>query len=215
MSNEINKFNNELAELFKNHYEAEELFNLGVGFGKYLEKNKLKDLRLEIFIRHEIKKGMHTAIKEDIQKLKISLLKLVQMAFKEEINLSNFGYWEIRTSSFSGHKHELSEEVYKKYNFQIDSVSQPTKGGDFDLNFRMTGKLADIVEKYRFSNSFSVSYSSGSGEEDEYINEDEIESIYGAHLHFNIEADSESMDNAAKCVHDLSNEILLLTIRNS
>ena len=44
MSNEINKFNNELAELFKNHYEAEELFNLGVGFGKYLEKNKLKDL---------------------------------------------------------------------------------------------------------------------------------------------------------------------------
>lgn len=215
MSNEINKFNNELTELFKNHYEAEELFNLGVGFGKYLEKNKLEDVKLEFFVQHKIKKEIRTTIKEEISKLNNSLLKLVQMAFKEEINLSNFGYWEIRTSSFSGHKHELSEEVYKKYNFQIDSVSQPTKGGDFDLNFRMTGKLADIVEKYRFSNSFSVSYSSGSGEEDEYINEDEIESIYGAHLHFNIEADSESMDNAAKCVHDLSNEILLLTIRNS
>lgn len=215
MSDEIDKLNNELVELFKNHYEAEELFNLGVGFGKFLEKNKLEDVRLDFFIQHDIKKEARITIKEEISKLNNSLLKLVQMAFKEEIDLSNFGYWEIRTSSFSGHKHELSEEVYKKYNFQIDSVSQPSKGGDFDLRLRMTGKLADTVKEYGLSNYFSVSYSSGSGEEDEYIREDEIESIYGAHLHFNIDADSKAIDKVAKCVHALSKEILLLIIKNS
>lgn len=215
MSDAINKLNDDLIELFNKHHEAEELFNLGVGFGKYLEKNKLEDVRLEFFVQHELRKETRTAIYEDIDTLNDSLFKLVKMAFKEEINLNVFECWEIDTSSFSGHKHELSEEIVKKYNFQVISVSQPTKWGDFELTCMLTGKLAEIVEKYQFKKVFSVSYSSASGEEYETIYEDDISSFYGVHLYFNIEADIQSMEKAAKCVHELSQEILHLTIKNS
>lgn len=193
MTAEFEKLNKKI----KNHIgeygrSDEKLFNFGIELGRLLEKNKIKEHRLDFFIEQENNENQTEAKRERINSVNKIIGKLIGWAHKEQFNKSGSIHYE--TGWRSSNK-PLSDEIENKYNINYTRINQNNVGGDFDVYFKVNGKLKDIFDKHKVGIEVETTLSNSSGEEDEYItNEDDAEnSFYSTQISLYADQDNKSV----------------------
>lgn len=182
MTAEFEKLNKKIKKHIGEYGRADEkVFNFGIELGRLLEKNKIKEHRLEFFIEQENNENQTEAKRERINSVNKIIGNLIGWAHKEQFSKSGSIHYE---TSWRSSNNPLSEEIEKKYHIKYTRINQNNVGGDFDIYFLLNGKLKDIFEKHKVGIEVETTLSNSSGEEDEYItNEDDAEnSFYGTQI---------------------------------
>ena len=183
MDKEIKQLNKQIEEYLGEFRKADEtIFNFGVQLGRILEKNNIENHRLSFFVEQEAQSNQVDAKSKVIDGVNKIIQNIISWAHKEQI--SNSGSICYEAGWRSSNNTPLDEDIAKKYNIAYSNINQTNVGGDFDINFMLTGQLKDIFEKHQVGIQVETTLSNSSGEEEEYIiDEDDAEtSFYSTHI---------------------------------
>ena len=212
ISNEINKINFELNKLYEDEYADENLFNLGIRFGRLLESQKSEDIALDFFLKQTEKADFSEAIDNQVSQIKKILKLLVLAAMKMELNLSRNGCWHINTDSYSNDQHKLKEEVVEKYKIQVTRVHQASHESDLDITFTLEGKLREIFSAAGLNVFFQVSYSNDDGDYINYLEEDNLNRSFNPNIQIKNTKDADGLAKITEAQTSLSKETLFLIL---
>ncbi|QWD46335.1 hypothetical protein G6659_02175 [Polynucleobacter paneuropaeus] len=214
MDKNLKQLDDEIAEYIGDERKADEaVFNYGVKLGRYLEKNKIDDIRLDFFVKQAMTVDFTNAINEQTERIGKILHRLVVAAFKKEIELSRFKQWEIDTSPLSFRAHKLSDDVVEKYKIQVYRVEQQSNGSDFDITFSLEGALKEILNAAGINTLFNVDFANNGGESKEYVCEDNLENISTPNIYSNVTRDEDGLKKLAEGFNALSKETLLMMLK--
>lgn len=177
MKAEFEKLNKKIKKHVGDFGKADEdLFNFGIELGRLLEKNEIKQHRLEFFINQENEQNAIEFKRKRIDSVNKILQNIIGWAHKEEFKLSGTINYE---SGWRAKNHPLSEPVQNKFNITYSRINQNNVGGDFDIYFMVNSKLREIFEKHKVGIEVETTLSNSSGEDDEYItSEDDAENSF-------------------------------------
>lgn len=205
MTAEFEKLNKKIKKHIGDYRRADEkLFNFGIELGRLLEKNKIKEHRLDFFIEQENNENQTEAKRERIDSVNKILSNLIKWAHKEQFRESGSIHYE--TGWHSSNK-PLSDEIESKYHINYTRINQNNVGEDFDIYFKLNGKLKDIFDNHKIGIEVEISLSNSSEEEEEYINsEDDAENgFYGTQISLYAHQDKKSVSEIDAFASDVEN----------
>jgi NTP pyrophosphatase (non-canonical NTP hydrolase) len=154
MNDEIEAFKKVVADAVskKTNFD-EDAFNLGVEFGRLLQKNNLTNFRLQTFIDKEEKSkrlGDTKDIQTEIEKL---VGQLAQFAIKATVK----DHYSLTFDSTSDAASiELPKEIEDKFLVAYDSTDQNNEDDDFKISFHAVGELKKVLNKHKVRDNFTI-----------------------------------------------------------
>ncbi len=194
-------------------YKAEEIFNLGVRLGRYLEKENLAYVRLSYFAEVDEKTQLRSEFRQLHKSVCDWLERLVRMSIKEHISESKFRDWSIGLNRLYGNNSEFDASIVEKRYVQFKSVRRG-EGEHFIAFFEVQGKLKNLFEKHNQPTEFKIIVDNDDG--DDYVSiskEQQIDSLYGCMISYNCEIDREGVESYSKFVNELEKSLLLILLQ--
>jgi hypothetical protein len=154
--NKINEINSAVEEVMSSDISYESIFELGVELGKYLTVSGKNYERLEFFTRKENEKDKGVRIKEKIKNISDLISNFIYWACLKQIEINGsikFEASEYRRSTLNS----LDAEIANQFNVNCKSVTQEDEGSEFDIEFEVIGKIAEIFEKYEVQKTIMIS----------------------------------------------------------
>lgn len=216
ITSETDKINDELVKFCKKLRIVinEDIFNLGVKFGRLLEKNNLDDLRLPYFQD----KDKESALLKEILNTNKSIDRVIDTIVKAAVTeqIEQHGDWEVGYGSYYRDYGKLDDGIANKFEIQLDSVNQQERNGDFQAYFKLLGESAKVVKKHGFKPLVFVGVMNSTGDECErIISPDDIDNtLYNIGLDINIEKDANYLDRLTVLLDELSKHYLLLVLKS-
>lgn len=154
MNDEIEAFKKVVADAVskKTNFD-EDAFNLGMEFGRLLQKNNLTNFRLQTFIDKEEKSkrlGDTKDIQTEIEKL---VGQLAQFAIKATVK-DHCSLTFDSTSDATSIK--LPKEIEDKFLVAYDSTDQNNEDDDFKISFHAVGELKKVLNKHKVRDNFTI-----------------------------------------------------------
>jgi hypothetical protein len=155
MENKFDDIEKKLREILSNglYADREELFNLGVELGRRFSEHKIDDFRLDTWINLEKNHNRVNLIIESERKIEEFIAKLLRLSILHQIKVN--GSWSIARGGGYG-MDRFEDEVVEQFNVQVVNCEMDIDGGDFVVNFEVTGELARIFDKYNISKRFET-----------------------------------------------------------
>ena len=178
MNNELEEFNGIVADtVSKKANFDEEAFNLGVEFGRLLERNNLDTFRLQTFIDKENKAkrlGDTKDLQIEIEKLvgKLALLA-IKSTVKDHYSLTF-------DSTLDATSIELPKEIEEKFLVSYQATEQYNEDDDFKISFRALGELEKTLVKHKLRDKFTITLRNLSNQTD--ITIDETDDLSGSFI---------------------------------
>jgi hypothetical protein len=154
MNNELEEFNRIVADaVSKKANFDEEAFNLGVKFGRLLERNNLDTVRMQTFIDRENK----AKLLGDTQDLQIEIEKLVGQLAQFAIKATVKDHYSLTFASTSFPTSiELPKEIEKKFLVSYQETEQYNEDDDFIISFHAVGELKKVLTKHKVRDNFTI-----------------------------------------------------------
>lgn len=179
------------------HRYDEELFNLGVEMGRVLEKNSISSYRPKVFIDFEEKNNAYERKAEQISRADKAVAFIIRNGVAEHVE--NFGEFCFDSETYKCDK--LDESVVEKFGVQIDRTTQREHGGSFEAEFRLSGQVGQVLEKYGIDAWVRADVDNTTGDEQETIySGDDVDKIFGVSLRLNghnTELDDKQLESLA------------------
>lgn len=194
-------------------YKAEDIFNLGVEHGRYLEKEKLAYIRPSYFAEFDEQTQLRDDFRQLNKSVSDSLERLVKMSIKEQIVKSNSRNWSIGFNRLHGNNGKFDASIVDKRYVQFKSVRRG-KGEHFIACFEVQGKLKTLFDKHNQPTEFEIDVDNGDG--DDYVSismEDQVDSLYYCMISYNHELNRKNMDSYSKFVNELDKTLLLILLQ--
>jgi len=194
-------------------YKAEDIFNLGVQLGRYLEKEKRADVRLDYFAEYDEKSQLESDFRQLHKSVCDWLERLVRMSIKMQIEESKFRNWSIGFNVLYRNNGEFDANIVDKRCVQFKSVSE---GEDehFIAFFEIQGTLKSLFEKYNQPITFEIIVDNVYGED--YIlitKEDQIDWLNDCMISYNCELNKEDIDKYSIFVNELEKSLLFILLQ--
>lgn len=206
--NYADAFDAKIRELTENrNYKLEDVFNLGVELGRFLERENLSELRLSYFAAAEEKSDLRKNFGQLHKKVCDWLERLVKASIKDQINQNKFVEWSISFNRLYGSNSEFAHSVVKKRYVQFSSVRRG-EGEHFIAYFELQGKMKGLFEKHNQPSNFQIIVDNEDGED--YVSfskERQIDFLYGCTISYNCDLSKESIDDYARFVSDLEKSL--------
>lgn len=213
--NFANAFDARIRELTEDKkYKLEEVFNLGVELGRFLEKEKenLSDFRLSYFAETEEKSDLRKNFGQLHRKVCDWLERLVKASIKDQINQNKFGEWSIGFNRLYGNNGEFDPGIVQKRYVQFSSVRRG-EGEHFIAYFELQGKVKDLFEKHKQPTNFEIIVDNDDGEDYVSISKvEEIDSLYGCMISYNCDLSTQGVEDYSKFINDLDKSLLLMLL---
>ena len=168
MTNMFDDIEDKLREILSHgiYTDREKLFNLGIELGRRLNKNKIDNLRLNVWSDREQNHSKMIAINKAEKKIEELIAKLVRLSILHHINAT--GSWSIaRGGGYALDK--FSDEIVKKFNIQVVNCEMERDGDDFTVNFEVTDELATIFSTHKIYKRFDALITNHSGDNDQKL----------------------------------------------
>jgi len=218
MSNEdIKKIDDELVKLAEDgNLTIETSFNLGVRLGRILELQKIDELKLEYFHKQDNLYKLRLRAGKLNSKVLGHLEMLLHLSIKEHINISKYKCWSTGFESRFTDDAIFSDVIVDKRNVQFHSLRAGETQYHFIANFKITGKIAELFEKYNQSTNFEIVVDDDSGEGNVDIRSPkDLVKLYGLSAHSNFEMTDSGVDTYEDFVNALDKKLLFVKIDNS
>jgi len=188
MSDKLQELEYEYKEASKNRADAETLFDIAVKFGRELERQKIDSYRAEYWIKLDellIKSENKQVVLNSINNF---ILKVVKGLIREQIKTKH--YWTLDVSTQQYEHNNISEELYKKYLIEFVNVEKSEDATDFNIYFRFTDDLAELLAEYEIGNSIEIIMTNNSGDDEVTIHtEQELSKLYDCYTHIGMDKD--------------------------
>jgi len=207
----------ELTKLMENgNLTVESSFNLGVRFGRYLQLNSINDFKLDYFKKQDNLYKLRLRVGKLNSKVLGHLEMLLHLSIKEHINISKYKCWSTGFESRFTDNAIFSDVIVEKRNVQFHSLRAGETQYHFIANFKITGKIAELFEKYNQSTNFEIVVDDDSGEGNVDIRSPkDLVKLYGLSAHSNFEMTDSGVDTYEDFVNVLDKKLLLVKIDNS
>jgi hypothetical protein len=158
MSNEdIKKIDDELVKLAEDgNLTIETSFNLGVRLGRILELQNIDELKLEYFHKQDKLYKLRLRFEKLNSKVLGHLEMLLHLSIQEHINISKYKCWSTGFEKRFTDNAIFSDVIVEKRNVQFHNLSAGETQYHFIANFKITGKIAKLFEKYNLELQYSV-----------------------------------------------------------
>ena len=168
MSNKLSEINDKLAELLKKGWALsnEDLFNLGVEFGKELAKNNIETYRAPVWSELEQSNTKELEIRKAVERIEDFIATLVKLSVTA--HMQDGATWSIAKGGGYG-LDKFSDEIVEKYNVQVSGCDMESYGGEFLVTFNVEGELADLFDKHNIYKEFTVRIYNDNGEEEQTL----------------------------------------------
>lgn len=191
-------------------YKLECVFNLGVELGRYLEKEKLSDLRLNFFSEVEEKSDVQLKFRDLHKKVCELLERLVKASIKEQILKSKFREWTVGINRLNGNTSEFDPSIVQKRYVQFTS-SRKGEGEHFIACFELQGKIRDLFDKHNQPINFEITVDNDDLEDSVSISkEKQIDSLYGCMASYNCDFSKKGLEEYSQFVNSLEKSLLLI-----
>lgn len=160
----------QLEKLFEGYgrVDYEDVFNLGIQFGRELERLGINEYKAQHWINSERELELHQQLQEKVKKIEEFMAQLVRWSVKELIQEQ--GSWTITKRHYGfGEIDQFSDEIIKKFQIKILKVNMETYGGDFEITYQVVGELEENFKKYKIYNQFTSLVYNETGEEEQTI----------------------------------------------
>ena len=179
MNTQLNELEQKLEQLSESTApdKIRAIFDIGVEFGALLQNQNIQNYKYEFWSKldvADIKRREILNIEKSIEKI---LLTLVRKSIEEYIK-KNYS-WSISKGNWTSTFDEFQKNTVKKYCVQITRVNMTTYGGDFECNFQVVGKLADLFKLNNISIGFDMNIFNDNGDESLSISD---VGVVGRHL---------------------------------
>lgn len=209
----IDDINSKVSQLTGDrHSKLEDIFNLGVQLGRYLEKNDLINIRLRSFEQID----QETQLKDELRQLHktvcVLLERLVKISIKDQINQSLRREWSIGFNKVYGTSSEFNPSVVERRYVQFSSVERG-EGEYFIAHFSVQGKLRDLFEKYNQPNQFEFIVDNDYGYDSVSITEErQIDALHSFMIFQKCELSKHGVDGYTEFVNDLKKSLLFMCL---
>jgi predicted small metal-binding protein len=171
MSTELNLLEQKLELLYKKGElsNSRVVFDLGVEFGKEIERQKLAAYSFAFWNQLEQDNKADKEIRIAASKINDFVLKLLRFSIKEYIGEN--GSWSIAKSSSFSDSNKFEQHTVDRLNIQLDSVVMEQYGGEFKCEFAVTGELLEIFKSNNIYEKLEVHIYNDHGEEEMTIHD--------------------------------------------
>lgn len=217
MSNEdIKRIEDELLKLSEDgNLSIENSFNLGVRLGRILECKNIDDLKLDYFYKQDKLYKLRLRIEKLNSKVLSNLEMLLHLSIKEHINISKYKCWSTGFEKRFTDDAVFSDVIVKKRNVQFHSLRAGETQYHFIANFKITGNIAELFEKYNQSTNFEIVVDDDSGEGNVDIKSPkDLAKLYGLSAHSNFEMTDSGIDTYENFVNAFDKKLLFTKIEN-
>ena len=217
MSNEdIKRIEDELLKLSEDgNLSIENSFNLGVRLGRILECKNIDDLKLDSFYKQDKLYKLRLRIEKLNSKVLANLEMLLHLSIKEHINISKYKCWSTGFEKRFTDDAVFSDVIVKKRNVQFHSLRAGETQYHFIANFKITGNIAELFEKYNQSTNFEIVVDDDSGEGNVDIKSPkDLAKLYGLSAHSNFEMTDSGVDTYENFVNAFDKKLLFTKIEN-
>lgn len=217
MSNEdIKRIEDELLKLSEDgNLSIENSFNLGVRLGRILECKNIDDLKLDYFYKQDKLYKLRLRIEKLNSKVLANLEMLLHLSIKEHINISKYKCWSTGFEKRFTDDAVFSDVIVKKRNVQFHSLRAGETQYHFIANFKITGNIAELFEKYNQSTNFEIVVDDDSGEGNVDIKSPkDLAKLYGLSAHSNFEMTDSGVDTYENFVNAFDKKLLFTKIEN-
>ena len=188
MSDKLQELEYEYKEASKNRADAETLFDIAVKFGRELERQKIDSYRAEYWIRLDELLIKSEKKQEVLKSINNFILKVVRGLIREQIKTKH--YWTLDVSRQQYEHNKISEELYKKYLIEFVNVEKSEDATDFNIYFRFTDDLAELLAEYEVGNSIEIIMTNNSGDDEVTIHSElELNKLYDCYTHIGMDRD--------------------------
>lgn len=214
MSAEIDKLNAKLTKHCKDEriVADEAIFNLGVEFGRYLERSNTKEHRLAYFTKQDEKRSIEDRVYEKRKEVDSIVSAVITAAIKEQIEAN--GDWEVGYGSYYSDYSKLNDTIVNKYSVQTYSVDQPDRHGDFNVTFEFVGDVRKMLNDCEISSNVTAGVTNNSGDESRAIRNvvDIEDALYGIGINFYNRNDADGLESITTLFDKLSKHYLFLML---
>lgn len=217
MSNEdIKRIEDELLKLSEDgNLSIENSFNLGVRLGRILECKNIDDLKLDYFYKQDKLYKLRLRIEKLNSKVLANLEMLLHLSIKEHINISKYKCWSTGFEKRFTDDAVFSDVIVKKRNVQFHSLRAGETQYHFIANFKITGNIAELFEKYNQSTNFEIVVDDDSGEGNVDIKSPkDLAKLYGLSAYSNFEMTDSGVDTYENFVNAFDKKLLFTKIEN-
>ena len=217
MSNEdIKRIEDELLKLSEDgNLSIENSFNLGVRLGRILECKNIDDLKLDYFYKQDKLYKLRLRIEKLNSKVLANLEMLLHLSIKEHINISKYKCWSTGFEKRFTDDAVFSDAIVKKRNVQFHSLRAGETQYHFIANFKITGNIAELFEKYNQSTNFEIVVDDDSGEGNVDIKSPkDLAKLYGLSAYSNFEMTDSGVDTYENFVNAFDKKLLFTKIEN-
>ena len=168
--NQLLALEKELESLFPEFVQADErsLFEIGIKFGRQLEKLGIEKYECEYWKQQNIDRLLDDEIASKVAKVEMLVKQLVILSVKELITEN--GSWTIaKEKYFSSTPEKFSDETVNKYQVQVKNVDMESYGGEYKVTFEVVGDLGKKFKNYNVFNEVHTFISNDSGGEEQSI----------------------------------------------
>lgn len=216
MKNEkLNSLEQELEKLFEGYGRAdyEDVFNLGIKFGRELERLGIKEYSAQHWDNRKKEYELHEQIQSKVKKVENFLAQLVRQSVKELIQEN--GSWTITKRHYGiAEVDQFTEEIIKKYQIKILKTDMESYGGDFEVTYQVVGELGDKFEKYNIYNQFTSLVYNENGEEEQSIYDVEDVDDYINRLTVHVENSNDwQLDQYDVFLNDISKPFMFVLLQ--
>lgn len=188
MSDKLQELEYEYKEASKNRADAETLFDIAVKFGRELERQKIDSYRAEYWIWLDELLIKSESKQEVLNNINNFILKVVKGLIREQIKTKH--YWILDVSRQHYEHNKISEELYKKYLIEFVNVEKSEDATDFNIYFRFTDELAELLAEYEIGNSIEIIMTNNSGDDEVTIHSElELNKLYDCYTNIGMDRD--------------------------
>lgn len=207
MKNELEEIHTEVVKHCNTAMRYDEhLFDLGVRLGRLLEKNSITDYRLKAFVDNEEKNNLIKAKIKQANRIHNCLKFLIQNAVAQHIDKNDHFVFDENEST------KLDDEIVQKF-FVQSSNTKHSDESSFQVEFVISGEVADIFEKYDIEKVVSATISNTTGDTQETLyNADDVKEIFSISLPINFHHTNLTEQQIADMADELEKIIVVLTL---
>jgi hypothetical protein len=188
MNTALQELEYEYKEASKNRANAEILFDIAVKFGRELERQKIDSYRAEYWIRLDELLIKSEKKQEVLKSINNFILKVVRGLIREQIKTKH--YWTLDVSRQQYEYNKISEELYKKYLIEFVNAEKSEDATDFNIYFRFTDDLAELLAEYEIGNSIEIIMTNNSGDDEVTIHSElELNKLYDCYTNIGMDRD--------------------------
>lgn len=190
------------------------LFNLGVEFGRYFEREGIESYEPNVFKQRELEEKEQKEIGKRIDRI-ISLVKKLICASIRDL-IAETGSWTIEKHHYlSSNLEKFSDTTVSKYQVQVDRVDMESYGGEFEVTLSVVGELGQKFRQFQISTMVTAYFHNDSGTEELTIFDPNSVENCMENLHVraskNIEYKANDYDDF---IEDISKPFLFLMLMN-